>query len=49
MTFVGLACLGVLLFLISFVGIIDLNYKVFLSTLPFVITAILTVRENIKK
>ncbi|MBK8465981.1 MAG: hypothetical protein IPL32_09130 [Chloracidobacterium sp.] len=49
MTFIGLACLGVLLFFISFVGVISLNYKIFLSTLPFVITAILTVKENLKK
>lgn len=48
MTFIGLACLGVLLLFISFVGIISMNYKIFLSTLPFIITAILTVKENLK-
>jgi len=49
MTFVGLACLGILLFLMFFIGVISFNYKIFLSTLPFVITAVLTVRENLKK
>lgn len=49
MTFIGLGCLSLLLFFMFFIGIISLNYRIFLSTLPFVITAILTIKENIKK
>ncbi len=49
MTFIGLASLGFLLFFISLVGIISLNYKIFLSTLPFIVTAIFTAKENLKK
>ena len=44
LTFMGLGCLGLLLFFISFIGIISFNWKIFLSTIPFVITAILAVK-----
>lgn len=48
MTFIGVASLGLLLGFILVIGIISLNYKIFLSTLPFVITAVLTVKENLR-
>ena len=44
LTFMGLGCLGLLLFFISFIGIISFNWKIFLSTIPFIITAILAVK-----
>ena len=49
MTLIGLGCLGLLLLFMFLIGILAFNYKIFLSTLPFLITAILTVKENFKK
>ena len=49
LTYIGLACLGLLLLLITFIGAISLNYKIFLSTVPFIVTAIFAIREARKK
>ena len=46
LTFIGLACLSVLLLLMFFIGMISLNYKIVLSTLPFILTAALTVEKE---
>jgi hypothetical protein len=48
-TFIGLACVSLLLLLMFFIGVISLNYKILFSTLPFILMAILTVREGIRK
>lgn len=40
LTFIGLACLGILMAVILLVGILGLNYKVVLSVIPFWIVAI---------
>ncbi len=49
LTYIGLACLGLLLLLITFIGAISLNYKIFLSTVPFIVAAIFAIREARKK
>ena len=45
LTFLGIAGLGLLLGLICFIGVITRNPKVFLSTLPFIFTAVYTIRS----
>lgn len=45
LTYSGIACLGLLLGLMTFIGIINLNFKILISTLPFIITSFLSIRE----
>jgi hypothetical protein len=33
----------------AFIGVISLNYKIFLSTVPFIVTAIFAIMEARKK
>lgn len=49
LTFVGIACLGLLLVFMFLIGLLSLNYKIFLSTVPFVVTAIFAIMEARKK
>ncbi len=49
LTYIGIAGLSVLLLLMAFIGVIGLNYKIFLSTIPFVVTAIFAIMEARKK
>lgn len=49
LTFIGLGCLSVLLLFMFLIGVISFNYKILLSTVPFIITAILTMIEIRKK
>src|SRR5688500_4036596 len=49
LTYAGLACLSLLLLLMTFIGVISLNYKIFLSTVPFIVTAIFATMEARKK
>ena len=46
---IGLACLGLLMSFLFFIGIISPNIKMLLSSIPFVITAMLMLRYNWKK
>lgn len=46
LTYVGLAGLGLLFVFIFFIGILSLNLKVLISTLPFLIVAIITLRNS---
>lgn len=43
LTYIGIACLGLLLGFIFFIGITSLNFKILISTLPFLATAIYTI------
>ncbi|MCE1197518.1 MAG: hypothetical protein LWW85_00995 [Marinilabiliales bacterium] len=43
LTFVSMGCLGLLLGLMLFIGVISLNFKIILSTLPFVLIAVWTI------
>lgn len=45
LTLLGLVCLSFLLVFIFFIGVISLNYKIFISTLPFLIVGSMTAVE----
>lgn len=45
LTYAGIACLGLLLGFMFIIGIIGFQYKIFLSTLPFLIVAFFAVRN----
>lgn len=49
LTMVGLVCLSVLLLFIFLIGLLSLNFKILLSTIPFVITGILVIIESKRK
>lgn len=44
LTYVGMSCIGLLLAFMFFIGLISLNAKILLSTLPFLALAVLTIR-----
>lgn len=46
LTFTGLAGIGILILFMFVIGLISLNYKIVLSTLPFLIVAFLTIRHH---
>lgn len=43
LTYGGIACLALLLGLMTFIGIIDTNLKILLSTLPFIFSSFLAI------
>lgn len=43
LTYSGIACLGLLLGFMFFIGILGLNFKILISTVPFLVTAIYTI------
>ncbi len=45
LTFMGLFGMGILLLFICIVGVIALNYKIALSTLPYLFVSFLTIRH----
>ena len=45
LTYAGIACLGLLLGFMFIIGIIGFQYKILLSTLPFLIVAFFAVRN----
>lgn len=49
LTFVGLACLSLLLLFMFLIGVLALNFKILLSTIPFIITGILVIIESRRK
>lgn len=48
LVYLGIAGVGILLALMFFIGIIDLNYSILLSTTPFMVVTFLTIRQLIK-
>ena len=48
-TFVGLGCLSLLLLFMFLIGILSLNFKILLSTIPFIITGVLVMIESRRK
>ncbi|HQQ97270.1 MAG TPA: hypothetical protein PLX35_08400 [Cyclobacteriaceae bacterium] len=46
LTLIALGCLSVLILFITFVGVLSRNYKVVLSTVPFVSFAVAALRIN---
>jgi hypothetical protein len=45
LTYIGMACLGLLLGLMFFIGLWGFNFKILISTLPFTVTVILVIRN----
>ena len=43
LTYIGMSCLGVLLMFMFMIGIISLNFKILLSSIPFLAVAVYTV------
>jgi cobalamin biosynthesis protein CobD/CbiB len=43
LTYVGISCIGLLLLFMFFIGVISVNIKILISTLPFIVIAILTI------
>lgn len=48
LTYTGMAGIGILLVLMFVIGLISFNIKILLSTLPFIIIAILTIRHTLR-
>ena len=48
-TLTAIACIGVLVVLMLVVGLISMNIRIILSTLPFIVLAIYTAREQFRK
>ena len=49
LTYLGIACLGLLMLMVAFIGILETNFKMIGSALPFVICSILAIRYLRKK
>ena len=47
--FTGMGCIGLLLALMFVIGVMSLNYKIVLSTLPFLVTSVLLIRRYRKR
>lgn len=45
LTVLGIACIGVLLVLMFAIGLLSMNVRVTISTLPFIIVAVITLLE----
>lgn len=48
LTYISIFCLGILLGFMLFIGIISLNYKIALSTIPFIVVSIVTMLHHRK-
>ncbi len=48
LTYIGIGCLGILLILMFIIGLISLNYKITLSTIPFIILSVITIFHHRK-
>jgi len=46
LSYVGIACLWLLLGFVCFIGVISLNWKIFVSTLPFLFVAVYTLKSS---
>ena len=46
LTFIGISAIGILLCFMFVIGIISLNFKILLSTLPFLIAGFLTIGHH---
>lgn len=49
LTFIGVACLGLLLGFMFLIGLLSSNFKILLSTVPFIVTAVLAILEARKR
>ena len=48
LTYISIGGLGLLLGFICLVGLLSFNYKIILSTLPFIVVALISIRHYIK-
>lgn len=48
LTYIGVSCIGLLFLVILLTGILGKNFKVTLSTIPFIVTAIFVIRYHMK-
>jgi len=46
LTYLGIAGIGILFALMFFIGVIDLNVRILASTLPFLVLAVITMRQH---
>jgi len=46
LTYIALACIGLLLVFMFVIGLISLHVKILISTIPFLVTAFLTIRHQ---
>ena len=49
LTYIAIACIGILLGLMFVIGLISMNYKMLLFSAPFLILSVFTIRSNLKK
>jgi hypothetical protein len=49
LTYFGIGGIGILLALMFIIGLMSFNYKIILSTLPFLVTALLAIRHYRKR
>lgn len=49
LTLIGLVCLSLLLLLMFFIGLISLNFKILLSTMPFIVSGVFVIIESRRK
>ncbi len=45
LSYIGIGCLGILLIFIFVIGIMSLNYKITISTIPFIVLSIIAIRH----
>lgn len=45
LTYIGIGCIGLLLMMILVIGILNLNFKMLLSTIPFIGLSIYTIKN----
>ena len=49
LSFTGLACISVIMIILLIIGILNLNFRIMLSTIPFMIIGVLVLRYNWKR
>jgi len=45
MTYIGITCLGLLLGFMFVIGLISLDFKILISTIPFLVTSFMTIKQ----
>ena len=48
LTYISVGCLGILLGFIFLIGLISLNYKIILSSIPFIVVSIFSIKHHRK-
>lgn len=45
LTYISIACLGILLGFMFVIGLMSLNYKIIISTIPFIVVSVFAIRQ----